>query len=78
MNDFIFTTEKMNSGGALFDINKLNDVSKDVLLRTSAKELCRFMTEWIREFKPNALKYLSLIHIYLRITELQMRNTAVI
>ena len=57
MNDFIFTTEKMNSGGALFDINKLNDVSKDVLLRTSAKELCRFMTEWIREFKPNALKY---------------------
>ena len=40
MNDFIFTTEKMNSGGALFDINKLNDVSKDVLLRTSAKKSC--------------------------------------
>lgn len=57
INDFMFSTEKMNSGGALFDINKLNDVSKDVLLRTSAKTLRLFMTDWIRDFKPNALKY---------------------
>ena len=39
------------------DINKLNDVSKDVLLRIPASELAKFMTEWVREYKPKALKY---------------------
>lgn len=57
IDEFPFTTEKMSSGGALFDINKLNDVSKDVLLRTAAPELCRFMTDWVREYKPKALRY---------------------
>ena len=57
IDEFPFTTEKMSSGGALFDINKLNDVSKDVLLRTGAPELCRFMTDWVREYKPKALRY---------------------
>ena len=57
MEEFEFTTAKMSSGGALFDINKLNDVSKDVLLRIPAAELAKFMTEWVREYKPKALKY---------------------
>ncbi len=57
MEEFEFTTAKMSSGGALFDINKLNDVSKDVLLRIPASELAKFMTEWVREYKPKALKY---------------------
>ena len=57
MKEFEFTTAKMSSGGALFDINKLNDVSKDVLLRIPAAELAKFMTEWVREYKPKALKY---------------------
>lgn len=55
MEDFKFTTEKMSSGGALFDLNKLNDVSKDVLLKISASQLCTFMTEWAREFDPEKL-----------------------
>lgn len=57
MDDFVFTTAKMSSGGALFDINKLNDISKDVLLKIPASELCSFMTDWVREFKPKALRY---------------------
>lgn len=55
INDFKFTTEKMSSGGALFDLNKLNDVSKDVLVKIPAAELCSFMTEWAREFRPEIL-----------------------
>ena len=35
-DQFLFTTDKMSSGGALFDLNKLNDVSKDVLLKIPA------------------------------------------
>ena len=55
IDDFKFTTEKMSSGGALFDLNKLNDVSKDVLVKIPAAELCSFMTEWTREFRPEIL-----------------------
>lgn len=55
IDEFKFTTEKMSSGGALFDLNKLNDVSKDVLVKIPASELCSFMIEWAREFKPEIL-----------------------
>ena len=55
IDDFKFTTEKMSSGGALFDLNKLNDVSKNVLVKIPAAELCSFMTEWAREFRPEIL-----------------------
>ena len=57
IDDFEFTTEKMSSAGALFDLNKLNDVSKDVLLKIPAAELADFMLDWAREFKPNAAHY---------------------
>lgn len=52
MEDFIFTTEKMSNSGALFDLNKLKDISKDVLLRMSAEKLYDFLKEWAAEFKP--------------------------
>ena len=55
MDDFKFTTEKMSSGGALFDLNKLNDISKDVLVKLPASELAKFMTDWAREFSPEVL-----------------------
>ena len=54
-DQFLFTTDKMSSGGALFDLNKLNDVSKDVLLKIPAAELTKFMIEWAREFRPEIL-----------------------
>ncbi|MCR5035001.1 MAG: glutamate--tRNA ligase [Clostridia bacterium] len=56
---FQFTTEKMNSAGALFDLNKLNDISKDVLLKIPAEDLADFMLEWAREFKPKAAPLLE-------------------
>ncbi len=58
INEFEFTTEKMSNSGALFDLNKLNDISKDVLLRTSAEELYDFLKGWADEFKP------ELAHIF--------------
>ena len=59
IDEFQFTTEKMSSGGALFDLDKLRDISKDVLLRISADELADFLLEWAREFKPNAAPLLE-------------------
>lgn len=51
IDEFKFTTEKMSNSGALFDLNKLNDVSKDVLLRISASDLFDFLKAWSYEFK---------------------------
>lgn len=55
IDDFQFTTEKMSNSGALFDLNKLNDISKDVLLRISASDLFEFLKSWAEEFKPEIL-----------------------
>ncbi|OLR56789.1 glutamate--tRNA ligase [Hornefia porci] len=52
VDDFRFTTEKMSSSGALFDLNKLNDISKDVLLKIPADRIYEFLADWSREFAP--------------------------
>ncbi|MBQ3123255.1 MAG: glutamate--tRNA ligase [Firmicutes bacterium] len=57
IDEFEFTTEKMSNSGALFDLNKLNDVSKDTLVRIPASELRVFMADWSREFMPEITKY---------------------
>jgi len=58
IEEFQFTTEKMSTSGALFDLNKLNDISKDVLLKISAADLYDFLKGWAEEFKP------ELLHIF--------------
>ncbi|MBR0400484.1 MAG: glutamate--tRNA ligase [Mogibacterium sp.] len=52
IDDFEFTTEKMSSSGALFDLDKLNDVSKNTLLRIDAAELAAWLKGWSDEFAP--------------------------
>lgn len=52
IDEFQFTTEKMSNSGALFDLNKLNDVSKDTLLRIPAEELASWLKSWSDEFAP--------------------------
>ena len=42
----------MSSSGALFDLNELNDISKDVLLKKSASELYDFLKEWSETQAP--------------------------
>ncbi|MBK5247049.1 MAG: glutamate--tRNA ligase [Peptostreptococcaceae bacterium] len=54
MEDFHFTLEKMSNSGALFDLNKLNDISKDVLAKIPAKELYVWLKDWATEFHPEA------------------------
>ncbi|MBE6694807.1 MAG: glutamate--tRNA ligase [Ruminococcaceae bacterium] len=48
--DFAFNVKKMSVSGCLFDINKLNDVSKNVLSRMSADEVYERITEWTAEY----------------------------
>ena len=50
--DFPFNIKKMSSSGCLFDFNKLNDVSKNVISRMSAEEVYEQVTAWALEFDP--------------------------
>ncbi|MBQ3292252.1 MAG: glutamate--tRNA ligase [Mogibacterium sp.] len=52
IDDFKFTTEKMSSSGALFDLNKLNDVSKSTLLHIEASELAAWLRKWSEDYAP--------------------------
>ncbi len=50
--DFPFSIKKMSVSGCLFDFDKLNDVSKNVLSRMTAAEITTGVTEWAQQFDP--------------------------
>ena len=52
IDEFKFTTEKMSNSGALFDLDKLNDVSKETMLHIPAPEIAEFLKAWSLEFAP--------------------------
>ena len=53
ISDFPFSTDKMSSSGTLFDLDKLNDISKEVLARLEDEELYRFLLEWAESYRRN-------------------------
>ena len=54
-NDFMFTFNKMcTSGGSLFDIEKLINISKNYLSRLSAKEVFDNLDNWSKEFDKDS------------------------
>lgn len=55
--DFKFSVEKMGNSGVLFDLIKLNDVCKDVLVKIPASELRLFMLSWAKAYKPEVAHY---------------------
>lgn len=52
MNDFPFSTKKMSGSGALFDIDKLKDVSKNVISRMSAEDVYQAVAAWSEKNDP--------------------------
>ena len=51
--DFPFSIKKMSTSGCLFDFNKLNDVSKNMLSKYTAEQIYDGVTEWAQEFDPD-------------------------
>ena len=51
--DFTFSPKKLNPAGSLFDYAKLVDVSKNVISRMDAPEVCTLLTQWAQEFDPD-------------------------
>lgn len=53
MNDFPFSTKKMSGSGALFDIDKLGDVSKNVISRMTAEQVYDAVAAWSAQNDPD-------------------------
>lgn len=52
--EFKFSISKMGKSGALFDIDKLNDISKEELSKLTAEETYEFLHGWVKEFGTEA------------------------
>ena len=48
--DFPFSIKKMSTSGCLFDFEKLNDVSKNVISKWSAERVYNELTQWAKEY----------------------------
>jgi glutamyl-tRNA synthetase len=59
IDEFNMTTEKMGAHGILFDIEKLRDVSKDVLGRIPAEEIADFLIHWAQMYSHEAHEALA-------------------
>ena len=56
---FPFTTEKMGNSGALFDILKLQNLSKDEFASMPAGEVYDFLLSWAERSAPDVYPYLA-------------------
>ena len=52
LNDFRFKAEKMGVAGAVFDIDKLNDISKTVISKMSGEQVYDATAVWAKEYNP--------------------------
>ena len=50
---FPFNLKKMSVSGALFDLNKMNDVSKNVIAAKTADEVLAAVQAWARAYNPD-------------------------
>ncbi|NLL63666.1 MAG: glutamate--tRNA ligase [Ruminococcaceae bacterium] len=53
LSDFPFSLKKMSVSGALFDLQKLNDVSKNVISFMSADEVLEKTLAWAKEYNTS-------------------------
>ncbi len=53
LSEFKFSVKKMSASGSLFDLQKLTDVSKNVLSRMSAEEIYNRLAVWTKEYDPD-------------------------
>ena len=57
--EFPFNIKKMSTSGCLFNFDKLNDVSKNIISRMTAKEVTEKVMAWALEFYPEFGKVLA-------------------
>lgn len=58
-HEFEVSLDKMSKSGALFDIIKLSDVSKNVICRFKAEKVYDYCTTWAKEYDEELYKLLN-------------------
>ena len=56
IEEFPFSVKHMNNSGALFDIDKLENICKNELSQMGVVELYNFLAEWAHEYEPEKKK----------------------
>ena len=64
--DFPFKAGAMGNSGAMFDLAKFNDVSKNVIAHMTADEVYAFVAEWAKENDPDFYALISADAEYLK------------
>lgn len=57
--EFEFSAKKMSASGALFDLAKLDNISKNMISKMSAKDLYVELDKWAREFDEDFAKLIE-------------------
>lgn len=57
--EFEFSPKKMSSSGALFDLDKLDNISKNIISKMSAKELYDELITWAKKYDEEFSKLLD-------------------
>lgn len=61
---FKVTVDKMSKSGGIFDLDKLNNISKDVISKMSKDKLFDLSYEWAKQYDQNLLELIEYSHDY--------------
>ena len=64
--EFPFSFKKMSQSGALFDLVKLRDVSKNVISRMDGETVAQYTLEWAKQYDPEFYAVIAADPAYLR------------
>ena len=75
MNEFKLELSKMGVSGAVFDMVKLLDVSKNVIARYSAEQVYSFANEWAKQYDEELAQMLSDKEYGLKVFGIERENS---
>ena len=72
--EFHLDAKKMNVSGALFDMNKLLDISKIVISKYSAEDVYKKAWEWAKQYDQSLLKLLKNKEFSIKVLGIERKN----
>lgn len=57
--EFVYSPKKMSSAGAFYDLDKLNNISKNIISRKTARNLYEELLEWAKKYDEEFAKLLE-------------------
>lgn len=64
IEEFKLSVDKMSKSGGIFDLDKLNNISKDVIAKMTKDKLFDLSYEWAKQYDKNLLELIEISHDY--------------